>query len=63
MNWRDHATPEELERLDELKERRQDASAEMKQIYERCRKRMERKSKSGTDVDQEKLGKTQAQNG
>lgn len=44
MNWRDHATQEELARIEELKERRQDASAEIKQIYERCRKRMTRKS-------------------
>jgi Tfp pilus assembly protein PilN len=42
MNWRAHATPDELARIEELKETRQDASAEMKQIYERCRKRMQR---------------------
>lgn len=44
MNWRDHATPDELARIEELKERRADASAEIKQIYERCRKRMAREN-------------------
>lgn len=44
MNWRDHATPDELARIEELRERRQDASAEIKQIYERCRKRMSRRN-------------------
>ncbi len=42
MNWRDHATPDELARIEELKERRLDATAEINRIYERCRKRMER---------------------
>ena len=42
MNWRTHATPDELARIEELKERRADASAEIKQIYERCRKRISR---------------------
>ncbi len=53
MNWRDHATPEELARIEELKERRQDASAEIKQIYERCRKRMAR----GTNRNKKTSGK------
>lgn len=44
MSWRDHAKPDELARIEELKERRQDASAEIKQIYERCRKRMARRN-------------------
>lgn len=38
------ATPDELARIEELKERRADASAEIKQIYERCRKRMAREN-------------------
>ena len=42
LTWREHATPDELARIYELKDRRQDASAEIKQIYERCRKRMTR---------------------
>lgn len=42
MNWRDHAMPEELERIEELKMQRHDATGEIKQIYERCRKRCER---------------------
>lgn len=42
MNWREHATPDELSRVAELKEFRESASAEIKQIYERCRKRMSR---------------------
>ena len=42
MKWRDHATPDELERIEELKALRHDATAEIKQIYERCRKRMTR---------------------
>ncbi len=45
MNWRDHATPEELARIEELKDLRTEASAEIKQIYERRRKRMVRKNK------------------
>ena len=56
MNWRDHATPDELERIEELKAKRQDATAEIKQIYERCRKRMSR----GTKAEPENLRKTQA---
>ena len=39
-DWRNDGTTDE--RIEELKERRQDASAEIKQIYERCRKRMAR---------------------
>lgn len=49
MNWHDFATPEELARIEELKEIRQDASAEIKQIYERCRKRMQRKTKGESE--------------
>lgn len=44
MTWHTHATPEELARVAELKEFRESASAEIKQIYERCRKRMSRKN-------------------
>lgn len=44
MSWREHATPEELARIAELKEFRESATAEIKQIYERCRKRMARRN-------------------
>lgn len=40
--WK-HARADELARVAELKELRTDASAEIKTIYERCRKRMQRK--------------------
>ena len=42
----DKLTPErrsEIARIEELKERRLDATAEINRIYERCRKRMERR--------------------
>ena len=40
MNWRDHLTPAEIARLDELARERDENKAEYRRIYDRCRKRM-----------------------
>lgn len=42
MSWKDYATPEELAELARLDQEREDAKLYRRQIYQRCRKRMER---------------------
>jgi len=42
MTWKDYATPEELAELARLEQEREDAKLYRRQIYQRCRKRMER---------------------
>lgn len=43
-DWRDYLTPEEAARLIEIDRLRDDFTAERRKIWDRCRKRMERKS-------------------
>jgi hypothetical protein len=50
MNWKQYATPAELERLDyidnAIKQQGLAATAERNLIYDRCRKRAKRREKS-----------------
>lgn len=42
MIWKDFATPEEMAELARLDQEKEDAKLYRRQIYQRCRKRMER---------------------
>lgn len=43
-DWRAHLTEAEAKRLEEIDRLRDDLTAERRKIWDRCRKRMERKS-------------------
>lgn len=42
MNWLDHATPREAQRVATLQRNKADANAELQKIRDRCWKRMKR---------------------
>lgn len=50
MSWRDVLTDAERERLDGIKVETRALKAEHRRIYDRCRKRMERKAPIQTDL-------------
>lgn len=43
-DWREHLTPEEAKRLDEIKDERRALSQESRRIFDRARKRAQRES-------------------
>ena len=43
-DWREHVTREESARLEEIDRLRDELTAERRKIWDRCRKRMERKA-------------------
>ncbi len=46
MNWRDYLTPEETQELERIDEERREGQGLRRKIFDRCRRRMERKNKS-----------------
>jgi hypothetical protein len=44
VNWRDHLTPDEADRITSLRTEGASLTKEYRTIYDRCRKRMERQN-------------------